>query len=233
MSPFRTASLARPIVLMVLLPCWCVVLFAMRFARVGLPGYGFLVWNLVLAVAPAAAAMRFTHESSRGTRGAVQALWFVLWLLFLPNAPYIVTDFMHLRSRPPVPMWFDIALVTSFAGTGLALGYSSVADVQAVLARRFGRAAGWSVAIASLLLSGLGIYMGRFLRWNSWDAVLRPHVMLPQLANDFAEPGTAASGAHVTLVYGLALVIGYVAVRLVVPRDANADSPRPRTDSLE
>ncbi len=233
MPPTRSVTIARAFVIMLALPCWCVALFTMRFARAGLFGYGFLVWNLVLAIAPAVMAAQLVNAESRGASGREQAIWLALWLLFLPNAPYIVTDFMHLSSRPPVPIWFDVALLISFAGTGLALGYSSVADVQAVLTRRFGRAIGWTVATGALLLSGLGIYMGRFLRWNSWDALVRPHVMLPQLASDLTERDTALSGTHVTLVYGVGLVLGYVAVRLIVPRASTARSARSPESTLE
>ena len=199
---------------------WCCALLAVRVLRSGSFAYSFLVWNLVLAMIPAVAALLFMRARSR----AVQVMWFVIWLLFLPNAPYIVTDFVHLHARANVPLWFDIALLLSFAGTGLLLGYSSLADVQTVLARRFGHVASWSAAFIALLLSGFGIYLGRFLRLNSWDAVSNPIALASYLGrgamNPLAHPRTIA----VTFVYGIGLVLGYLAYQL--PRfRTNMQSP--------
>ena len=149
---------------------WCAVLLAFRARRSGSPLFMFLVWNLFLAAIPAVAAQLFVWADA-GRRHAQQFLWFFLWLLFLPNAPYIITDFIHLTPRPPIPLWYDVAVLLSCAATGLLMGYTSLADVQHVITRRFGQIAGWSTAAVSLLLSGFGIYVGRFLRWNSWDAI--------------------------------------------------------------
>jgi uncharacterized membrane protein len=199
---------------------WCCTLLTMRVLRSGSLAYSFLVWNLVLAVVPAAAAMLFVRARSR----AVEVTWFVIWLLFLPNAPYIVTDFVHLHARANVPLWFDIALLLSFAGTGHLLGYSSLADVQTVLACRFGQVASWSAAFIALLLSGFGIYLGRFVRLNSWDAVSNPVALASYIGrgamNPLAHPRTIA----VTFIYGVGLALGYLAYQL--PRfRTNMQSP--------
>jgi len=152
---------------------WCGALLFVRVMRSHSGAYLFLVWNLILAIVPAAAAIWFAQARSRVT----QSVGFVIWLLFLPNAPYILTDFVHLRERPGIPLWFDIALLLSFAGTGLLLGYSSLADVQGVVAKRFGHVASWATAFTALILSGFGIYLGRFLRFNSWDVLSDPLTM--------------------------------------------------------
>ncbi|MCC6651439.1 MAG: DUF1361 domain-containing protein [Candidatus Eisenbacteria bacterium] len=193
---------------------WCALLVAARAWRAGAPAYFFLCWNLFLAGVPAGASILFAHECRPGGKQAGAAAWFAVWLLFLPNAPYLVTDFIHLHARPPVPLWFDIALLTSFAGAGLLLGWGSVAEVHDALTRARGRAAGWSVAVAALLLSGYGIYLGRFLRWNSWDAFSRPGALLDVMTRH-ARGHDVYQPASVTLVYGAGLVLGYVAVRMM------------------
>lgn len=217
----------RRLAVLALLPGWCALLLVVRWVWVGHPAFLFLAWNLVLAAVPAVAST-FLGRAAR-TRGhaASQVGWFVAWLLFLPNAPYIVTDFIHLYARPGVPLWFDIAMFTSFAGTGLLLGYASTAEVQRVVRARSGALVAWLVAIVSLLLSGFGIYLGRFLRWNSWDVVADPMGRLGSLVAGAVNPAAHPKPVAVTLVYGVGLVLGYVALRLMVSAE-HEDGARDR-----
>ena len=204
---------------------WCAALLVLRVGRSHSLHYGFLVWNLFLAAIPAAAALMLTRTQNR----FVSVALFVMWLAFLPNAPYIVTDFIHLNQNPPVPLWYDVALLISFAGTGLLLAYSSVKDVQGVVTARFNKKTGWIVALGSLLLSGFGIYLGRFLRWNSWDPLANPGRIagdvLQRGMNPLDHPRTIA----VTLIYGVGLALGYVALRIIFGAPAN-DSPQSHGD---
>ncbi len=226
--PHTRFHLSRALFLLVVLPAWCMGLLAVRFLRTGATSYFYLAWNLVLAMVPACAALMLVNADRQRATAVERLGWGVLWLLFLPNAPYIVTDLVHFAPRPPVPLWYDTAMVVSFVCTGLLLGYGSVADVQAVVARRFGTAAGWWLAMAAMLLSGLGIYMGRFLRWNSWDAVTRPHELLRRVAGALAEPTEHVPGLRITLLYGIGLALGYAAVHLIVPRHGPQAPAEPR-----
>lgn len=207
---------ARQLAVLALLPSWCALLLVARWVWSGHPAFLFLAWNLVLAAVPAVASTFLGRAARRRAHALSQAGWFLAWLLFLPNAPYIVTDFIHLHARPGAPLWFDIALFTSFAGTGLLLGYASTAEVQRVLRDRFGAAAAWVVVVGSLVLSGFGIYLGRFLRWNSWDVVADPLGRLGALVAGAVDPAAHPKPVAVTLVYGVGLVLGYVALRLMV-----------------
>ncbi|HJL05106.1 MAG TPA: DUF1361 domain-containing protein [Polyangiaceae bacterium LLY-WYZ-15_(1-7)] len=90
-------------------------LLAARFAWTGGLGFAFLLWNLALALAPLALAL-----PARG--GAPR---FVAWLLFFPNAPYLVTDFVHLGAGD-APLWFDVGLLAAFAWAGLLAGCVSL-----------------------------------------------------------------------------------------------------------
>ena len=98
----------------------------------------------------------------------------MLWLLFLPNAPYIVTDFVHLTARSTVPLWFDGVELSAFAWTGMLLGFVSLYLVHAVARHRFGGTAGWLGVLAVLGLVSAGVYLGRVKRWNSWDLITQP-----------------------------------------------------------
>lgn len=137
-----------------------------------------------------------------------------LWLLFLPNAPYILTDVIHLEESRGMPQWYDLALILSSAGAGLFFCYLSLLDVQRFIARRFGARRGWLVAASSLLLCGFGIYLGRFLRWNSWDLLTHPGALLSNIHALLTARGEHPNPFAVTLIYGLGLLLGYLALRV-------------------
>src|SRR5439155_21678999 len=90
----------------------------------------------------------------------------VAWLVFLPNAPYVLTDFVHLGQSHVL---FDTMIIASFAGTALAVGFASLLLVQIVVTRAAGVRAGWAVGVSALFLSSVGMYLGRVQRFNSWD----------------------------------------------------------------
>lgn len=190
---------------------WCAALLALRTWYAGSGTFLFLLWNLFLAAIPLAAAEVFDRARWAATRWSALAVW----LLFLPNAPYIVTDFIHLRARPPVPLWFDVLLLLSCAGTGLLLGYGSVMLVQRAIARRSGVRVGWSVAVLSLILSAFGIYLGRFVRFNSWQVVTDPLPLFADIANRLMNPMQHPRTFAVTILYGVALMLGYVALHVL------------------
>src|SRR5262245_41743442 len=196
---------------------WCALLLLVRVVHSSSLSFVFLVWNLFLASVPALAALAFVRAAERQSPAPVQAAWFALWLVFLPNAPYIVTDFMHLRVRPLVPLWYDIAILASCAGTGVLLSYTSLADVQRVMARKLSPFAGWLRAAAALVLSGFGIYRGRVLRWNSWDAFSSPLELAAAIADRVLNPLSHPQTLGVTIVYGVGLLLGYAAFRVLAP----------------
>ena len=174
----------------------CVALLAARIIASGNFLHLWLVWNLFLAWLPLlfAYAARALSNGRTWLRYPSFALCAGLWLLFFPNAPYITTDLMHLRFATDFPLWYDVTLVMAFAWTGLLLGFLSLYVMQTLVARSLGGVAGWLFALGALGLSAFGVYIGRFLRWNSWDAFTAPHALLSelwaQLRHPFAHPRT-------------------------------------------
>lgn len=165
-----------------------IAIWLARWNLAGAPELWFLPWNLFLAWIPWVAARGV--ERLRG--GVASAAAGAVWLAFLPNAPYLVTDLVHLRPRPPVPASFDVLLFASFALAGCALGWASLETVHARLARAAGRARAALAVGAVLLLTGFGVYLGRFGRWNSWDLVARPHGVLADAAGALGDPRALA-----------------------------------------
>ncbi len=133
--------------------------------------YIFLVWNLFLAFVP----YWISHYlAAKGRISLKQLPLLGLWLLFLPNAPYILTDLVHLRPRPGIPFWFDLVLISSFALSGLMLFYRSLADVLR-LCRQQVRELYVNIALPFVFgIVAFGLYLGRYLRFNSWDVVQHP-----------------------------------------------------------
>ena len=153
----------------------CLTMLASRALFAGNFALGFYPWNLVLAWIPFLLARRvYGLRASRSPRYWLFGGCAVLWFFFFPNAPYIVTDLVHLKTRAPVPKWFDLVMMVSFAWTGLCLGYLSLYLMQEVVRSWLGRRWSWGFVVVMLALSSFGIYLGRFQRWNSWDVLARP-----------------------------------------------------------
>lgn len=197
-----------------LLLAWCSLLQAYCFylSRDAL-AVG-LLWNLFLAALPLLWGSAF-RTAVRGRHQAIALFFFGLWLLFLPNAPYILTDLIHLGPRPNMPVWYFLAMLLSCAGTGTLLGYLSLLDVHQIVEQKFGKIAGWAVADGALLLCGFGIYLGRFLRWNSWDLLTNPTLLLRGMVVQFFDSGPFPHPLPVTLIFGVGLILGYAAIRVL------------------
>ena len=153
-----------------------VLIWRMRFEYSGTGRYGFLIWNLFLAWIPFIISY-FTYTLSFRRRWIYVVIPMVafLWLIFFPNAPYILTDFQHLAyNAGELPVWYDVMMLIWFAFTGLMLGMVSLFLMQEIIRREFGRWIGWAFVGAVAALSSAGVYMGRFLRWNSWDILRNP-----------------------------------------------------------
>ena len=139
-------------------------------------GYAFLIWNLFLAWIPFIISY-FTYILTIHRRWIYLFIPIAafLWLIFFPNAPYILTDFQHLAyASGDLPVWYDVMMLIWFAFTGLLLGMVSLFLMQEIVRREFGRWVGWAFVATVAGLSAAGVYMGRFLRWNSWDILRDP-----------------------------------------------------------
>ena len=128
--------------------------------------YVFFAWNIFLAIIPLWLSKKLMQQNQLKIK-AVLLLFF--WLLFYPNAPYIITDLFHYVERPPVPYWFDLLICTSAVWNGLILGLISLLQVEQFLALHLKPLQVKAFVLTSFILCGYGIYIGRFLRFNSWD----------------------------------------------------------------
>jgi uncharacterized membrane protein len=188
----------------------CVALVLVRNVHTGNVNFRYLIWNLFLAWIPFALAVFVYDRWRRRRRGLLLVCLGALWLLFFPNAPYIATDFVHLQRDPLAPFWYDAVTIASFAWMGLLLGFASLYLMQTVVRQWRGAVAGWIFAVVAIGLGSLGIYLGRFLRLNSWDALEHPSV-LPRIAHAVArDPFAYQEAIAVTVLFTLALTFAYL-----------------------
>ena len=197
-----------PVVLSSLLACG---IFAGRVYLSRTWTYRFLVWNLLLAWVPYGCSFWIAYLRQRHPR----RWWYLvipagLWIIFFPNAPYILTDLWHLQARPPVPIWYDLGMIIAFAWTGCFLAIVSLRVMQTLVKAQVGWLASWVFVIATLGLSGLGIYMGRFLRWNSWDLVLHPRSILADVTAWLVHPRGHLQMYGFTLLFTAVLLVCYL-----------------------
>src|SRR5947208_2733914 len=160
----------------------CLALEFLREVHYADNAFRFLQWNLMLAWIPLVLALIVYDSYRRGVKLTLLTPVFVLWLLFLPNAPYITTDFIHLQATTATPLWFDAVVISAFAWTGLLLGCTSLYLVHAVVRHRLGARTGWLGVLGALALTSAGVYVGRILQWNSWDLIVRPGQRLAEVA---------------------------------------------------
>ena len=133
-----------------------------------------LIWNLFLAWVP------YVITSWLQAQPAIQErkwLFFAIagiWLLFVPNAFYILTDLFHLGQFHNVPNWFDLTLIISFAWNGLLMGILSIRQMEKMVQKYLPGKHELYFIYPIMWLNALGIYIGRYPRFNSWDIFVNP-----------------------------------------------------------
>jgi uncharacterized membrane protein len=187
----------------------CVATVEIRTHETGDSYYRFLVWNLILAWVPLVFAVTAYWRARHRRVDALTWVPLVPWLLFFPNAPYLLTDFIHL-GEGPAPLWYDALMLSAFAWTGLLLGFASLYLAQMIIRRTFGARVAWLGVVTALGLASIGVYLGRFIRFNSWDALLHPIRVADVIQAQLESPAARMAEALVALT-GF-LLVAYLVV---------------------
>jgi len=175
----------------------------------------FLCWNLFLAAIPWLIASVLTHFQQFHNQKYIFIIMLFAWMLFFPNAPYILTDLFHLNKGGLMPQWFDLILILSFAWTGLIFGFFSLMRLEKT-AQNLMPPFWVKTTIAILLfLSSFGIYLGRFLRWNSWDIISDPLGLMIAIGERIIFPFAHSRTWGVTLLLGILLNMIYWSMRII------------------
>ena len=183
----------------------------------GSRAYAGLLVTLGLAWVPfVAAALAYLPRKNRLTFFLIMPVCTLVWLAFFPNAPYLLTDFNQLAmSAGGAPLWLDVILLIWVAWTGLFLGIASLYLIQEIVTRVAGPLIGWAFAIVATVLSSIGVYLGRFLRWNSWDLLQNPLPIARDMYGIVRHPIDNLPTYVFTILFTLLFLFIYVAVHLM------------------
>jgi len=146
----------------------------------------FLAWNIFLAWIPFAVSS-FLVKPGHNKKWK-QIFLFIVWLLFFPNALYIITDLIHLDIETDVPKWYDAILLFASSIVGLMMAFVSLRRIESLLSRSVNKKWLQVIIPAILFLGSFGVYLGRFLRWNSWDIIRNPLGLLWTIVQRFIFP---------------------------------------------
>lgn len=215
----KESNKMNEIILMGGLTVFCLSLSVFRTIYTGRTSFLFLNWNLFLAFIPwMLTSLTTVKPQLKQSKISFLAL-LVSWLVFFPNAPYILTDLFHLNPKSPMPMWFDLVLILSYAWTGLLFGFLSLWDIERILPVFVKRSYVPIMTVGLLFSSGFGIYIGRFLRWNSWDVVTKPARLMSDISDRFINPFDHPRTWGVTLFMGLFLLVMYFSLGFIRKRN--------------
>lgn len=212
----------------------CLGMLALRIVYShGLAYVGF-AWNLFLAWLPLLCALMAYNLFKKRSRisWVIVAGCAAVWLLFFPNAPYLMTDIVHLRPRDGVPHWYDLILVLAFAWTGFFLGLVSLYLMQTLVRRMAGGLVSWGFALGALSLTGFGIYVGRYLRWNSWDVFVSPMGMLAVVADQVRNPLLHLRAHGFSALFSLFIISAYLMLVALTHLPVEARQPAADADVL-
>lgn len=187
----------------------CVMMLFIRLQWSGSLFYIFLGWNLFLAWIPFLCSILLIEARSNNRSKYIQAFLFLVWLIFFPNSPYIITDLFHLKQKFGIPLWFDLILILTFAWNGLLLGFASLFEIQRFLKKYFSSNIVHSFVAALMVLCSFGIYLGRYPRWNSWDIVSNPLNLFTDIFDMLIHPLNNTRMVGVTFFFSLFLIGSY------------------------
>jgi uncharacterized membrane protein len=211
-------SISRATLSLLLLTVLCCILLIIRAVETQHVQGIFLLWNLFLAWVPLFFALVARRLSSSALPFAKSTQTFIyvtlaLWLLFFPNSPYIITDLMHLGEFEAHILWFDAVGFFVAALAGLATGLYSLYVAHQVLNRLTNSLIAWCIVSVSVILSGFGLYLGRFIRFNSWDLFTNPVHLFRKSIYELQNP----LAIQTTLVFTLVVMVLYISMIILIP----------------
>lgn len=188
-------------------------LTTIRILYTGQWRFAWLSWNLFLALVPYLITRFAVHHPSWIEKGWKFALVFISWLLFIPNSFYIITDLFHLEISQRIPLWFDLALIFSFAWNGILLGVVSVRQMEKIMQLNFPLMKEWQFVSPLMLLNAFGVYIGRYLRYNSWDVIANPFQLTEDIIYLLIHPVRYRFDWSMILCYTVFMTLIYLAIK--------------------
>lgn len=184
-----------------------------RIAYTGERTYSFLVWNLFLALVPYLLSYTLTRHPSLIENKWKFACIFMVWILFIPNSFYILTDLFHLYDWKGAPLWFDLILITTFAWNALLMGILSVRHMEKIIQAMWLYRFNWLFIGPVMWLNALGVYIGRYMRFNSWDIISNPFQLAWDIIQLHIYPIEHKGAWGMTVCLSIFLTIVYMTVK--------------------
>ncbi|AZB27601.1 DUF1361 domain-containing protein [Chryseobacterium bernardetii] len=213
MKNLMESSRLKMNILLVFMTLFCLSLSLFRYYITETKVFFFLNWNLFLAWVPlllSTLILTFHIKSKISI-----TLIIIVWILFFPNSPYILTDLFHLKVRNTIPIWYDLIVILSYAWTGLICGFLSLIDIEKLLSDYNNERTINGIVVLFLFMSSFGVYLGRFLRWNSWDILNNPFGLFNDIVVRFIYPLEYTKTWGVTLLMGIMLNFMYFTFKLI------------------
>lgn len=179
-----------------------VVLFILRMFGAKTDRYWFLFWNLLLAWVPVVLVWLLTKElRHRLWKEPLPVMLTILWLGFLPNSFYLITDLVHLQNTGEVGLLYDSLIFMSIILNGLIAGMLSIYWVHTEIIKRRSRELAQILIGIIILAISFAIYLGRQLRWNTWDLLANPAGIIFDLSDHIINPLDHAQGFVITIAF--------------------------------
>jgi uncharacterized membrane protein len=189
-----------------------IMLVLFRIAYTGRYLFISMIWNLFLAFIPYALSNWISNKINRNSKLSF-IISTLIWLLFIPNSFYIITDLFHLNKNGPSPVWYDLALLFSFAWNGLLFGIISVRQMERMFEQFFNKRFDLLFVYPVMALNAFGIYLGRYLRFNSWDVVSNPVLLLRDVYYLIVHPLRNRVDWGMIICYSVLMTLIYVSLK--------------------
>ena len=177
--------------------------------------YAFLAWNLFLGAIPYGISRWLQLNPGLIQKRYRFAALLMVWILFLPNSFYILTDLFHLSGYYGMMMWFDLTMIISFAWNGLLLGILSIRQMEKIMEHYLRRRTTLLFVYPVMLLSALGIYIGRFLRFNSWDVITNPFGLFSDMGTMLVNPLSFKPEWITIICFSILMTIIYLSIKKI------------------
>ncbi len=186
------------------------ILISFRVFYSGSIRYIFLLWNIFLAWIPFRISIMFRYVS-----GKLFGILLFIWLLFFPNALYIITDLVHLNEDTAMPVWYDAVILFSSSLIGLVMAFISLYNVEIYFRNRLKIKFTGVMMSVFIFLGAFGVYLGRFLRWNSWDILTNPMSLCYEISIRIIRPVDHFRTWVITFLFAVFFFLVYYMARKI------------------
>lgn len=177
--------------------------------------YAYMPWNLFLAYLPYLLSKWLLEKPQYIRKKPLFLLMFVVWIFFIPNSFYVITDLFHLLDFDTAPLWFDLILLMSFAWNSLIMGILSVRQMEKAIGLRFNRIPEFMFIYPVMVLNALGVYIGRYLRFNSWDVVVNPFGLMSEISGMIFHPLQYREALGMIFFFSILMTLMYLSIKKI------------------